>query len=250
MTLILPAIRLFSRPRYAFPITGARRNGQNQMRKVATNTSVVVVAVAVVVFAGTWLTSSATGIIPTAPANPVYSGSRAISVPAALSTAKYGTGSDGTVTLQSPGWSPQAQSAGSVTTPGDIALVDATGAAKGLHVSVFVTNLSALQQDYSSFVLPVDVYYLASSASTQAAPYLTTSSCNPGSCSWQLANGAGSSPAVSSSVTYLTSDEGMVSFTLPRGFYDITLEAGGSYYCTNTTAGSLSPTFFVTSKPA
>ena len=216
------------------------------MKKLAVFTSVTaIVAVAIV---GGWLVSSASGI--TSMSNtPIYSGPGLLQVPSAISVPVYGTGSSNGVTLKSPAWSPIPESAGSVTTPGDLALIDANHA-NGLHLSVFVTNLSQLQRDYSSFALPVGVYYLGTTPSPGASPYRGSSACNIGTCSWQLANGAGSAPDVSSTLSYLTSDTGMVSFNLPPGYYDVTLQAGGSFYCTTTAAGALSPSFFISAKSA
>ncbi|MHB1252040.1 MAG: hypothetical protein ACYC0I_07925 [Acidimicrobiales bacterium] len=218
------------------------------MNKAAKISSLAMAGASVV--AGSWFAASGAGVTARVHDLAVYYGSGAITVPAALSTAKYGLGSNGSVTLQSPDWSPRTESAGSVTTPGDLALVDASGATNGARVSVFVTNLAALQRDYASFVLPVGVYYLATSPDSQASPYLATPSCATGSCSWQLANGEASAPDVTSSLTYLTSGSGVVSFTLPRGYYDITMQTGGAYYCIATTPASLSPSFFISARPA
>jgi len=143
-------------------------------------------------------------------------------------------------------------------------------------LTTFVTNLAALQQDYSSFALPVNVYYLAQgttvgttstmalapvTSSTVAAACLTAS---PVTCSWQPANGtayhaaaSGSTPAenydVLSSATYLTSNAGTISVTLPAGaYYDVTMDTGGSFYCTATTSNStaaLAPSFYFTAQP-
>ncbi|HUY06606.1 MAG TPA: hypothetical protein VMU99_05050 [Acidimicrobiales bacterium] len=136
-------------------------------------------------------------------------------------------------TASSPSWSPTALSAGSVTSAGDIALIDATIASNGIVVSLYITNLAGLQQDYNSFALPVDIY---------------SSPCTSGSCTWSQASGVIASPP-----TYLTSSSGFINFNLPaNSYYDITLDTGGSYYCTSTsTAGtaSLTPSFYLTAQP-
>jgi len=134
-----------------------------------------------------------------------------------------------------PSWSPTAQSAGSVTTPGDLALINAAIAANGIVVSMYVTNLPNLQQDYSSFALPVDVW---------------DSTCTTSCTTWTQ-----DTAVISTLPEYLTSTSGFLTFNLPAGtnlYYDITIDTGGSFYCTSTsTAGtaSLSPTFYFTAEP-
>lgn len=181
-----------------------------------------------------------------------------------------------TTTFQPASWSPVAGSAGSVTTAGDLAFFDASAVSDGMDVSAYITNLSALQSDYSSFALPVQVWYLASvttAASTSTSPVLgapatacaavttaanaTTaqSSSGPGDCVWELADGSvpsdgatGSTagPNVLPSSSYITNDSGSLQLNLPQpGFYELTMATGGSYYCTST-SGTLGPNFFYT----
>lgn len=132
-----------------------------------------------------------------------------------------------------PGWSPSALSAGSVTTAGDLALIDGTIASNGVTVSMYITDLAGLQQDYSSFALPIDVY---------------TSPCTSGACVWTQASGVIASPP-----TYLTSTSGFITFNLPaNSYYDITVDTGGSFYCTSVSTSSpatLTPTFYFTAQP-
>ena len=136
-------------------------------------------------------------------------------------------------TATSPSWSPTALSAGSVTVAGDLALIDATIAANGVTVSLYVTNLAGLQQDYSSLALPVNIYQ---------------SPCTAGSCTWTQ-----SSSVIASPPTYLTATSGFLTFNLPAGkYYDITIDTGGSFYCTSTsTSGTatLSPSYSFTAQP-
>ena len=138
-----------------------------------------------------------------------------------------------------PSWSPTAQSAGSVTVAGDLALVNGAIAANGIVVSMYVTNLANLQQDYSSFALPVDVWQATCATSCPVGAWT------------QYTN-----PSLILPV-YLTSTSGFLTFNLPAGtnlYYDITIDKGGSFYCTSTaTSGtnspSLSPTFYFTAEP-
>ena len=128
-------------------------------------------------------------------------------------------------------WSPAADSAGSVTTAGDIALIDASAATSNVIVTLFKTNLQNLSSDYSSFALPVNVYSCTSSCTT-----------------------TGSWTAVANASSYITNDNGTYSISLASGsFYDLTIDLNGEYYCISTTVSSsaaLAPTFFVTAQRA
>ena len=148
----------------------------------------------------------------------------------AIGALKYTTAVDTTnkkvTTAVSPSWTPVAGSAGSVTTPGDLALIDAT--TSSLVLNVYITNLAALQSDYSSFSLPINVYSCSSTCTTAGA--------------WTQ-----DSTVLASAPTYITNSAGVVTLSLPIGkYYDITMDSGGAYYCISTTAsgGALSPSFY------
>lgn len=170
----------------------------------------------------------------------VYPVANSASLPAAVDSLKY-TGPSAidapgsTITTATlPSWVPSANTAGSVTTAGDLAVIDATlsGIANAVTVNVYITNLAALQLDYSSFALPFNVYRCQSSCTTTGA--------------WTQASAVVASPP-----TYLTSTEGFVSFSLPKAYYYvIAIDTGGSLYTISTTAsgGSLSPSFYFTSQ--
>jgi hypothetical protein len=165
------------------------------------------------------------------------------SLPSAVTALEYSTGITTTTTgtnigtLQTPSWSPVQYSAGSVTTAGDLALIDAGAAPNGVNVTVYVTNLAALQEDYSSFALPIGVYSYVPPSGSGSTP------------SWTLDTAVVGGTIATA--TYLTSTSGYLTFNLPSStaYYDITIDSGGSYYCTSTTAGSLAPTFFITAQP-
>ena len=181
------------------------------------------------------LTAAVTGSAPSF----VYTVAANTTLPAAVTSLEYTPAADITSahvinTAVLPSWSPSAQSAGSVTTAGDIALIDGTVASNGVAVSLYITNLAGLQQDYSSFALPLDIY---------------SSPCTAGAaCVWTQA-----STIITAPPTYLTSTTGFVEFNLPHGsYYDIALDVGGSYFCTSTsTSGTaaLAPAFYVTAQP-
>jgi len=145
------------------------------------------------------------------------------------------TGSNVITTATVPSWSPNQLSAGSVTTAGDIALIDGTISTGGVEVSLYIINLAALQSDYSSFAFPIDVY---------------SSGCSTG-CSWK------SIYTTANPAPFLTSTSGYMTFNLPVGsYYDIVFDTGGSYYCTSTTDNSsttgtaeLAPQFYLTAQP-
>ena len=158
-------------------------------------------------------------------------------LPAAVTSLKYTVAGDiSSATINTavvPSWAPTALSAGSVTTAGDIALIDGTIASSGVVVSLYITNLSGLQSDYSSFAFPIDIY---------------SSPCTSNACTWTQA-----STIVTAGSTFLTSTSGYMTFNLPAGsYYDIVFDTGGSYYCSSTsTAGTatLTPSFYLTAQP-
>jgi hypothetical protein len=182
------------------------------------------------------LSASVTGTTPSY----VFMAGNNTTLPTQMTSLKYtpSAGINGSHVLTSvvnPGWSPSAQSAGSVTTAGDIAAIDGSVASNGLAVSLYVTNLAALQSDYSSFAFPLNIYMA------------TPGSCTT-SCIWTQ-----DAAVIASAPTYLTSTTGFIEFNLPAGsFYDITFDTGGSLFCTATTVSAtaaLAPAFFVTAQP-
>ncbi|MBX6370304.1 MAG: hypothetical protein IRZ04_20220 [Rhodospirillales bacterium] len=147
--------------------------------------------------------------------------------------------------IKNPTWTPVAGSAGSVTTAGDVVLIDARSVTLGTHgsliVNMYVTNLEELQQTYSSFAFPVNVYRCSASC---AAPTSTTGSGTQGN--WEQA-----STVLATGSVFLTNTEGFLTLSLEAGYYyDIAFNTGGSFYTVSTTSGSLSPTFYFTATPA
>lgn len=145
-----------------------------------------------------------------------------------------GTGIDAATDLYdavtTPGWSPITNTAGSVGTAGDLALIDAktdsAGGAANLIINVYITNLAAMQTAYSSFAFPIRLY---------------TST-----------NGSTWTEDTAYSNLYITNTSGFASFTVstaPTKYADITMDTGGSFYCVNQ-AGTLSPAFYFTVTPA
>lgn len=91
--------------------------------------------------------------------------------------------------------------AGAVAAPGDLFLVDTTGAAGEQHASLYVTNLAAAAASLRGFVLPIAVWSRAGG-------------------SWRRLPGD----------RYVTSSAGHVDLELPPGgVYDVSLETGGAW---------------------
>jgi hypothetical protein len=156
-------------------------------------------------------------------------------------------------TVTAPSWSPVAGTSGSVTTKGDLAFIDgrttSAGGATRLTITVYVTNLPALQKTYGSFAFPVRLY---SGTYTGSATTWT------------------STPLASSDTTYLTNTGGFLSFSVATAASGGAGSAigvqlggdgagdGGSFYtiCTDIApsgvcdGGSLSPSFFITAQPS
>ena len=163
--------------------------------------------------------------------NFVYPVSSGAALPSAVTSLKYTSAINATshtiTTAVSPSWTPIAGSAGSVTTAGDLGLIDATTVGTAIILNLYITNLAALQQDYSSYSLPINVY---------------SSTCASNSCTW-----AQDSTVLASAPTYITNSAGVVTLRLPTGkYYDITMDSGGAFYSISTTAsgGALSPSFY------
>ncbi len=142
-----------------------------------------------------------------------------------------------------PSWSPTTDSAGSVTTPGDLAVVDTSIAKHGVVVSMYITNLATLQAHYSSFDLPVTVY--EESCKTMTTTGLSCTAVT--AASWTAVT-----TGKEIKTAYLTSTVGFMTFNLAAGhLYDITIGAGGSFYCTTAPANGtgLAPNYYFTAQP-
>lgn len=161
-----------------------------------------------------------------------------------------------------PNWSPVAGAAGTVTSAGDLFVIDgrteSAGGSGHITVNVYVTNLADLQKAYSSFAWPVDLY--VEDASTVVSGSVTVKGgtgdgTNGGSGGWHMVDAThptGSTMTVAANTFYLTNTGGFLSYYLPTGadrFYEIALDAAGSFYTVNSgTAANLRPTFFVTAQ--
>lgn len=138
-------------------------------------------------------------------------------------------------TVTQPSWVPAQGGAGSVTTAGDLAVINAS--ATTIQLSVFLLNLAKLGHDYSSYAFPIHVW----KATLTGTPSATAAS-------WTTGNTL--SPKISSQ--YMTSTSGYLTFKLAAGFYyDVTMTTGGAFFCqtTSTTTGALAPSFYFAAQP-
>lgn len=110
---------------------------------------------------------------------------------------------------------------GSVT-PGDFFYIDATGGTNNIAVTLYITNAAEVSRSLRYLILKVGVYV------------------EPVAGEWQKASAANGEPIPD---TFITLENGTVSFTLASpASYKITIDSG-SYYCPTTRAGVASPQF-------
>lgn len=200
----------------------------------AAGLSVLAVAMGVS-FAGSTGTSSIT--VSGGSTNFVYSIGNSVAIPDGIDALKYSTTINTTAntvtTADSPSWTPISNSAGTVSASGagDLALVDATGVS--LLLSLFVLDLTELQQAYSSFAWVINIYRCASSCTSASA--------------WTQAP----TTVIPAGGTYLTHNEGFLSFKLATGYYyEVTIDAGGSFYSTDASSSDNNgPEFYFSSQP-
>lgn len=154
---------------------------------------------------------------------------------------KYGTSGTGLQSVPTvPGWPVVvAGQAGSVSSSGDIAVIDATDtSATYLLVTICVTNMRPLALTYNSYSLPIRIY-----GSTAFSSGAITWSATP----------VVDSNGIDLATTYLTNTQGFETFKLPTGagkYYAITLDAGGSYYPyqTGASGSATTPALYITAQ--
>lgn len=154
---------------------------------------------------------------------------------------KYGTAGTGVQSVPvAPGWPVVvANQAGSISSSGDIAVIDATDiSATYLIVTIFITNMKPLALTYNSYALPVRIY--------------AATAFSGGSITWN-ASAHTDSNGINIANTYLTNTQGYETFKLATGagkYYAITLDAGGSYYPyqTGVSGSATTPAFYITAQ--
>ncbi len=196
----------------------------------------LVVAVALLAIAGPMLGMSYLGDSGTTTAAVTASAQPKLVMP--ISTASgFGTAflpsgtsvvlKNGTTTTSGtlPSWTPAAGSPGQVTTAGDLAVLNTIGATGPVTLNVYITNLVQLAQMYQSYSLPLSIWKCSSATACTASTW-------------------GATPVSSG---YLLNTQPNYTVTLDPGyFYSVSMDTGGSFFCTSTSAagGSLSPSFF------
>lgn len=145
-----------------------------------------------------------------------------------------------------PTWSPVAGAAGTIssTGAGDLFVIDGRSASAGgaakVIINIYITNLAAIQPNYSSYAWPIRVYQ------ANGASVLTSGAWTPVS----IVNGF----AFNAADFYLTNTGGFLSYSLPTDsnrYYLITMDDGGSFYCVGTdqtAPESLTPEFYATAQ--
>lgn len=154
---------------------------------------------------------------------------------------KYGTAGTGAQSVPTPPVWPTvvAGQAGSVTSSGDIAVVDATDiSASYLLVTVYITNMRPLALTYNSYSLPIRVYNATAFSS--------------GAITWS-ASPTVDSNSVNTANTYLTNNQGYETFKLATGagkYYAITLDSGGAFYPyqTGASGAATTPALYITAQ--
>ena len=122
-----------------------------------------------------------------------------------------------------------------VSTPGDLALVDARST--NVAVSMYVTNLAVMRTDYLSFELPVVVY--------KATCTTTTSGTCSATSTWAITATLTPTPTTGTPITTTT---GLLSFHMTSGFfYDITVRKGG-FLSKSGTGTYAAPKFYFTAQ--
>ena len=154
---------------------------------------------------------------------------------------KYGTTGTGLQSVSTaPVWpTVVAGQAGSVSTAGDIATIDATDTtANYLLITIYITNMRPMALTYNSYSLPFRIY-----GSTAFSAGAITWSASPIS----DANG------INTANTYITNTSGYETFKLATGagkYYAVTLDSGGAFYPYQTGAvgAATTPALYITAQ--
>ncbi len=122
-----------------------------------------------------------------------------------------------------PTWTAFGKAIGGIT-PGDLFYIDATDNPADIQVTLYITNAQELIGSYRNLILEVGIY--------------TESDIDE----WEKASMSNGELIPD---TFITMRNGQVMFTLPGlATYKVTID-GGSFYCTTSNSGSLSPQFYL-----
>lgn len=202
--------------------------------------AIVAVAILVAVSAVTFASTSGTSSVSISAGGVSGDLASVTAAGSATSFLKYGTYTAGSTTkYRNPAWSPVANSAGSISTTGDLYSVDTTGNTGNVLVTIYLDNPNALAKNYTYLNLKVNIW-------KKGASYVAPTVGSAGTNGWEQATLSGGTAI---GTVYLTMSNGYTSFILAGDAeYDITVD-GGSYFCISTDTsggGSLSPSFYVT----
>lgn len=136
----------------------------------------------------------------------------------------------GATTPTAPGWSAAAGQVTQVTTAGDVAIVDASGAQT--LITVALTNAAAMTGAYSYVNIPIEIYACKDGTAT--------------TCTWALDTNQTTTPQ------YLTFSNASLTFDVNSAgasgvYYEVVVPTGGSMYAYSTaTSSDLSASWLVT----
>jgi hypothetical protein len=136
-------------------------------------------------------------------------------------------------------WSAAPSTTGTVTTAGDVAVIDATAAglpasAAGVSVTMYISNLNNFARNYSSFALPVGVYQWNGTA-------------------WSQSTNTDFYSAANKNALYISDSDGSVTMNLPKatgsaGYYEIVIDKTNGFWqsASSLLSTDLGPSFYMT----
>jgi hypothetical protein len=137
-------------------------------------------------------------------------------------------------------WSAAPSTTGTVTTAGDVAVIDATAAglpanATGVSITMYISNLNNFARNYSSFALPVGVYQWSGTA-------------------WSQSTNTDFYSGTNKNALYISDSDGSVTLNLPKaagsaGYYEIVIDKTNGFWQSNSSlpaTNDLGPSFYMT----
>jgi hypothetical protein len=136
-------------------------------------------------------------------------------------------------------WSAAPSTTGTVTTAGDVAVIDATAAglpttATGVSITMYISNLNNFARNYSSFALPVGVYQWNGTA-------------------WSQSTNTDFYSAANKNALYISDSDGSVTMNLPKGtgsagYYEIVIDKTNGFWqsASSLLSTDLGPSFYMT----
>jgi hypothetical protein len=154
-----------------------------------------------------------------------------------VAPAVWATGSAGVVRVA---WSAAPSTTGTVTTAGDVAVIDARtdglpATATGVSLTMYISNLNNFARNYSSFALPVGVYQWNGTA-------------------WSQSSNTDFYSGANKNALYISDSDGSVTLNLPKaagsaGYYEIVIDKTNGFWQSNSSLpapNDLGPSFYMT----